>query len=668
MNGPVPANNFIGNLGGTNIRDARRHWQTATGKDANSIAANPQFVSATDLHINTSGGATPIENVGSPIVVVTNDVDGDLRNPTTPDIGADEVRCHAVIAGESCNDSNACTVDSCNPATGACGIAAANAGTALPRCGGLLRRRGNVRRDRAAVSRRHAGPGGWPCAARRRGDCATWPRAAPAAARRVRRTLPAVHDSSAVVGGRVRRGGKLHGPSGACPADAFAASTLECRASAGDCDVAESCTGSSAACPVGRARAEHDGVPRVGGCVRRGGELHGRRRRVSGGRARAAHARCAVRRSGDCDVAESCTGDSAACPADAFQPSTVECRASAGACDVAEACTGTSATCPADGFADTSTVCTGVSQGGVCDNDAADHCSGTSDSCLDAFQADTVSCTGTSNGGVCDGNDHCSGTGNVCVDAFLPPTHECRASTATCDPAEFCTGKGGACPADAHGRERPCRPDGEREQGQRAHTATISWTETIPGPFNVYRGSITPSDGLRVQPELLRLRDSGSEHDRHAAAGAPDGCSSTWSPAARRRARVDRRPGQRRSRPAQPPGLPAAAAGLGRGRLRGRARQLPERLQPVAERRGSATAEATSATTARPSRTRTNPTSMTTGSVTPAMRTRTRRSPRFLQSGSPSGAFRAGSRSSPSARVDDGSNRNREPRLAAVRT
>ncbi len=49
-----------------------------------------------------------------------------------------------------------------------------------------------------------------------------------------------------------------------------------------------------------------------------------------------------------CDVAESCTGSGAACPADAFQSSTTVCRASAGACDVAETCTGSGAGCPAD--------------------------------------------------------------------------------------------------------------------------------------------------------------------------------------------------------------------------------------------------------------------------------------------------------------------------------
>jgi hypothetical protein len=54
------------------------------------------------------------------------------------------------------------------------------------------------------------------------------------------------------------------------------------------------------------------------------------------------------------------------CPTDAFEPATTVCRPSSGACDVAETCTGSSAACPADtGLPDTDgdTVC-----------DASDNC------------------------------------------------------------------------------------------------------------------------------------------------------------------------------------------------------------------------------------------------------------------------------------------------------
>jgi len=64
-------------------------WQSATGKDANSLNTNPNFTSATDLHITSSGVAqqgTTALNTPS----VTIDIDGQTRSTTTPDIGADE--------------------------------------------------------------------------------------------------------------------------------------------------------------------------------------------------------------------------------------------------------------------------------------------------------------------------------------------------------------------------------------------------------------------------------------------------------------------------------------------------------------------------------------------------------------------------------------------------
>ncbi len=63
-------------------------WQTATTFDANSHEINPYFVdSYNDLHII---GGPSVDGKGTPIAMVTDDIDGDLRNATTPDIGADE--------------------------------------------------------------------------------------------------------------------------------------------------------------------------------------------------------------------------------------------------------------------------------------------------------------------------------------------------------------------------------------------------------------------------------------------------------------------------------------------------------------------------------------------------------------------------------------------------
>ncbi len=64
-------------------------WRTASSQDVNSVSGDPKFGSNTDLHINTTA-TTPVNNAGTPIAAVTVDYDGDSRNATTPDIGADE--------------------------------------------------------------------------------------------------------------------------------------------------------------------------------------------------------------------------------------------------------------------------------------------------------------------------------------------------------------------------------------------------------------------------------------------------------------------------------------------------------------------------------------------------------------------------------------------------
>ena len=61
-------------------------WQTNSGKDLNSVSINPEYVSNTDLHI-----CEPLlNNVAYPVSEVIADIDGQLRDLVTPDIGADE--------------------------------------------------------------------------------------------------------------------------------------------------------------------------------------------------------------------------------------------------------------------------------------------------------------------------------------------------------------------------------------------------------------------------------------------------------------------------------------------------------------------------------------------------------------------------------------------------
>ncbi|MFZ4413952.1 MAG: T9SS type A sorting domain-containing protein [Bacteroidales bacterium] len=61
-------------------------WQTASGKDANSISTDPGYLSTNDLHVYTS----LLNNFGTPLIEVVNDIDGQSRSATIPDIGADE--------------------------------------------------------------------------------------------------------------------------------------------------------------------------------------------------------------------------------------------------------------------------------------------------------------------------------------------------------------------------------------------------------------------------------------------------------------------------------------------------------------------------------------------------------------------------------------------------
>ena len=154
---------------------------------------------------------------------------------------------------------------------------------------------------------------------------------------------------------------------------------------------------------------------------------------------------------GVCDPAETCTGSSAACPADG--KSTAECRASAGACDVAESCDGVNSACPADGFTAGGTECRAPA--GVCD--VAEACTGSSAAC----PADGKS------------------------------TAECRASAGACDVAESCDGVNDACPADAHA------PDGTScDDGQSCTVLDVCAAGSCGGdPITCGDGSLQPACG-----------------------------------------------------------------------------------------------------------------------------------------------------------------------------
>jgi hypothetical protein len=230
-----------------------------------------------------------------------------------------------------------------------------------------------------------------------------------------------------------------------CPADSFQAATTICRGSAGVCDVAESCTGTSADCPADTFQAATTICRGSAGVCDVAESCTGTSADCPADTFQAATTICRDS-AGVCDVAESCTGTSAACPPDSFQAATTICRDSAGVCDVAESCTGTSAACPPDSFQAATTICR--DSAGVCD--VAESCTGTSAACPpDSFQAATTICRDSA--GVCDVAESCTGTSAACPpDGFMPETTICRPASDTCDVAESCTGTSVDCPPDVH--------------------------------------------------------------------------------------------------------------------------------------------------------------------------------------------------------------------------
>lgn len=81
------SNNYLVRIGNSNYITLT-DWQ-ATGQDSNSYTELPNFISSTDLHIDETI-PTYLESRGTSIAGIDTDFDNDLRNTSTPDIGADE--------------------------------------------------------------------------------------------------------------------------------------------------------------------------------------------------------------------------------------------------------------------------------------------------------------------------------------------------------------------------------------------------------------------------------------------------------------------------------------------------------------------------------------------------------------------------------------------------
>ncbi|MBP6333967.1 MAG: T9SS type A sorting domain-containing protein [Bacteroidia bacterium] len=83
----------------TNPQLSLSDFQTASFKDSNSVSGDPLFTSAYDLH----AAAGIVGDAGLPIANVQFDIDDDLRDLLTPDIGADEFLFVGIAEQKSIN-------------------------------------------------------------------------------------------------------------------------------------------------------------------------------------------------------------------------------------------------------------------------------------------------------------------------------------------------------------------------------------------------------------------------------------------------------------------------------------------------------------------------------------------------------------------------------------
>lgn len=182
---------------------------------------------------------------------------------------------------------------------------------------------------------------------------------------------------------------------GSCtPLAAAIAPSVECRAAAGECDLAELCDPASTVCPAD-ARAPSDFVCRTATA---------------------------------CALAETCDGVSVECPALRAAPADTVCRAAIDLCDAEERCDGVSVACPDDGLREEGEECRPSLH--ACD--AVDRCSGDSAGCPDLL---------VPSGNACD----LDGVAGSCQDGVC--------CTRSCGECEAC-GAGGACEPVADGE--PC--------------------------------------------------------------------------------------------------------------------------------------------------------------------------------------------------------------------
>jgi hypothetical protein len=154
---------------------------------------------------------------------------------------------------------------------------------------------------------------------------------------------------------------------------------------------------------------------------------------------------------GECDVAETCDGASAACPADGFVSSGAACRDAAGECDVAEACDGTSALCPDDARSPDGALCDDGDSCTVADRCAAGACVGdpSPDCSLSPFLCHKAA-PAKAPRGTPPFPAYVRRTGDVVVDAFASAAPEDRHQLDLLAPIASCAAAGTSLAGSTH--------------------------------------------------------------------------------------------------------------------------------------------------------------------------------------------------------------------------
>jgi len=213
-----------------------------------------------------------------------------------------------------------------------------------------------------------------------------------------------------------------------CPTDVLDPAGTVCRAALdAGCDFDEVCSGSDPDCPTDVTQLDGMGCDDADSCTGPDACLSG----ACVGDPACGNGSTELACAEECDDGNVNDGDccSSTCQ---IELAGTECRAAAGGCDVAETCSGVDPSCPADALDPAGTVCRAALDAG-CDFDEV--CSGSDPDCpADVTQSDGTACD---DGDLCTGSDACVSAvcvgGPVCGNGFteLGCGEECDDGNAT---------------------------------------------------------------------------------------------------------------------------------------------------------------------------------------------------------------------------------------------